>query len=214
MSGAAGPPATSAARALRADRGHETRGLLLDAAARVFARLGYARTTIADIAADSAVSRPTFYLYFRTKSDVFREVAARVRDEFIAGHEIPDVDAGDPYALGRASSAAFLAAFAANSELLTVIEHQAITDDVIREIWLEIQQRPARRVARYVARLADEGKADPAATPAVVAEAIVGMFARIARRAPSDQQGFDDLVDELTAIYLRLIGVGDRPGSA
>lgn len=173
----------------------------------MFPRLGYARTTIADITAEAAVSRPTFYVYFETKTEVFREVAARVRDEFLAAHELPDIDVSDPYALGRASSEAFLAAHAANFELLTVIEHQAISDEEIREIWDEIQQRPMRRVARYVARLTETGQAAPAASPEVVAEAIAGMFARFARHVPPDREGFERLVDELTAIHLRLIGV-------
>lgn len=209
-----GRPAWAAARRLRAQKGHETRDLLLDAAARVFTRLGYARTTIGDIATEAAVSRPTFYVYFGSKDVVFREVAARVRDEFLNAHELPDVDVDDPYALGRASSEAFLAAYAANAELLTVIEHQAIAEDGIREIWQEIQQRPMRRVAHYVAGLADEGKAAPAAPAEVLAEAIVGVFARFAGRVPADRHGFERLVDELTAVYLRLIGAEHTKGSA
>lgn len=207
---APGRPAWAAARRLRAGEDHETRGVLLDAAVRVFTRLGYARTTIADITAEAAVSRPTFYAYFASKAEVFREVAAGVRDEFLAAHEIPDVDVDDPYALGRASSEAYLAAYAANVDLLTVIEHQAITDGEVRAIWQEIQRRPMRRMARYVSRLAADGRADPAAAPEVVAEAIGGMFARFARRVPADRAGFEHLVDDLTAIYLRLIGV-DAP---
>lgn len=200
-------PAWAAARAWRADKGHETRSILLNAAASVFARLGYARTTIADIAAEAAVSRPTFYVYFGSKTEMFREVAADVRDEFLAAHEIPNIDVDDPYALGRASSEAFLAAYAANFGLLTVIEHQAITDERIQQVWTEIQQRPTRRVARYITRLANEGHADLAATPDVVAEAIVGMFARFGRYTPDDDQGFEQLVEQLTAMHLRLIGI-------
>jgi TetR/AcrR family transcriptional regulator len=207
MSGTAAVPAWAAARVIRADKGHETRTLLLDSAARVFARLGYARTTIADIAAEANVSRPAFYAYFASKPAVFTEVAARVREEFLAAHEIPGVDESDPYVLGHASSAAFLAAYAANSDLLTVIEHQAIADPAIAEIWAEIQHRPTRRVARYVRRLAADGIAHPAAAPDLVAEAVVGIFARFARFAPADEAAFDDLVEALTAMYLRLIGI-------
>lgn len=200
-------PAWAAARVLRAEKGHETRTLLLDSAARVFARRGYAATTILDITQDADVSRPSFYVYFAAKPDVFVEVAARVRDEFLAAHEIPGVDEADPYALGRASSAAFLAAYAANNELLTVIEHQAIADPAIAEIWKEIQQRPARRVARYVRGLEAAGRAQPAAAPEFVAEAVVGIFARFGPQAPDDQDAFNDLVETLTAMYLRLLGI-------
>lgn len=200
-------PAWAAARVVRAEQGHETRASLLNAAALVFARLGYARTTVADITAAADVSRATFYVYFASKAEVFAVVAARVRDEFLAAHEVPGVDESDPYALGRASARAFLAAQAANKDLLTVIEHQAITDPVITGIWAEIQRRPARRVARYVRRLAADGAARPAAAPDLVAEAVVGMVARLGQSAPADEAAFDHLVDAVTVMYLRLIGV-------
>lgn len=200
-------PAWAAARMIRAEKGHETRTLLLDSAALIFTRLGYARTTVADITAEANVSRPTFYVYFASKAEVFTEVATRVREEFLSAHEIPGVDESNPYAPGRASSAAFLAAYSANNDLLTVIEHQAIADPAIAQVWAEIQQRPTRRVARYIRRLAADGLAHPAAAPDLIAEAVVGMFARFGHSAPADQEAFDDLVEALTAMYLRLIGV-------
>ena len=72
-------PAWAAARVVRAEQGHETRASLLNAAALVFARLGYARTTVADITAAADVSRATFYVYFASKAEVFAVVAAWVR---------------------------------------------------------------------------------------------------------------------------------------
>ncbi len=212
MSGPAAVPAWAAARMVRAAGEHETSTLLLDSAALVFARLGYARTTVADVTAEAGVSRATFYVYFASKAEIFAVVAARVRDEFLAAHEIPGVDESDPYALGYASSAAFVAAYAANKDLLTVIEHQAIADPAIAEIWTEIQQRPARRVARYVRRLAAEGVARPPAAPDVVAEAVVGIVARFGHRAPADGAAFGDLIHAITLMYLRLIGVEIPPG--
>jgi TetR/AcrR family transcriptional regulator len=199
--------AWAAARTSREGKEHETRSALLAGAARVFARQGYSRTTIADITAEADVSRATFYLYFTSKAEVFEAVALRVRDEFLAAHEIPGVDEDDPYALGRASSAAFLTAYAANFDLMTVIEHQAIADAGLRGIWDEIQQRPLRRMTRYVERLSAAGIARPAASPAAVAEAVMGMFARFAQTMPAEPAGIEARVDDLTAMYLRLLGI-------
>lgn len=213
MTKAAPQPAWAAARVTRAARGHETRTLLLAAAATVFGRLGYTRTTVADITAEAKVSRPTFYVYFASREEVFAEVAAWVRDEFLSAHEIPGVDESDPYALGRASTQAFLAAYAAHNDLLTVIEHQAISDPEIAKIWAEIQQRPKLRVARYIRRLTAEGVARPAAPADVLAEGIVGMISSLGRSAPDDEQEFATLVEAQTAMYLRLLGINDAPGT-
>ena len=44
---------------------------LLDAAVAVFARKGYRRASISDIIAAADAARGTFYLYFKSKEDVF-----------------------------------------------------------------------------------------------------------------------------------------------
>jgi AcrR family transcriptional regulator len=49
------------------------RQLLLDAAAEVFSRKGYAATTTDDIAAEAGVARTLIYRHFDSKSELFRE---------------------------------------------------------------------------------------------------------------------------------------------
>lgn len=200
-------PASEASRLTRADKGHETRKQLLSAAARVFAQLGYANTAVNHITNEANVSRPAFYLYFASKQEVFAEVVASVRDEFVAVHEDPEVDESDPVALARSASRAFLLARTHNHGLLNVIEHQAIYDSQIAQMWAEIQLRPMRRVARYIRRLSDEGIAHPAASPDVIARAVVGIFSQFGSDATVDAESFDDLVEQLTAIFLRLLGL-------
>ena len=58
-------------------RGLDTRRRLLDAAERVFGELGYHDASIVKITEAAGVGQGTFYLYFRTKKDVFDEL---VRD--------------------------------------------------------------------------------------------------------------------------------------
>lgn len=203
-------PAWAAARLRRRDSRHPTLAALLDAAAVEFAARGYARTSIAAITSRAGVSRAAFYAYFTSKDEVFRRVAAAVRDEFLAAHDMVDADPDDPRALGRASVRAFLAAHAANGPLLTQIAERAGHDEQVRAIWTEMEQRPARRMVRYVRALQARHRAAPAAAPEVIAEALLGMFARFGRGVPADEPSFEALVDALTAIYLRLIGV-DRP---
>ena len=54
------------------------RQLVAKAALGVFLRHGYARTTMADIAQAADLSRPTLYLTFADKDDVFRAVVERI----------------------------------------------------------------------------------------------------------------------------------------
>lgn len=47
---------------------------ILNAAREVFAKRGYARSTVDDVALEAGVARGTFYLYFDDKRDVFEEL--------------------------------------------------------------------------------------------------------------------------------------------
>ncbi len=50
---------------------------LLDAAVRTFVNTGYSATRVSDIVREAGVAQGTFYLYFASKSDIFRQVVER-----------------------------------------------------------------------------------------------------------------------------------------
>jgi TetR/AcrR family acrAB operon transcriptional repressor len=52
----------------------KTQNLILTAAAEVIIRLGYAKTTMSDIADEAGLSRRTIYLYFKGKDELFEEL--------------------------------------------------------------------------------------------------------------------------------------------
>src|SRR4051795_12034667 len=63
---------------LRDEQKRLTRRRLIDGALAAFERKGYAATTVDDIVAEANASRATFYLHFRTKSDVILVVSERL----------------------------------------------------------------------------------------------------------------------------------------
>jgi AcrR family transcriptional regulator len=50
----------------------DKRGIILDAAFKVFLAYGFRRTTMADIADAAGISRPALYLEFKNKADIYR----------------------------------------------------------------------------------------------------------------------------------------------
>jgi len=56
------------------ERGRQSRQRILEAAERVFGEKGYFPASIADITREAGVAQGTFYVYFRSKRDVFVEV--------------------------------------------------------------------------------------------------------------------------------------------
>lgn len=59
--------------------------LILDAAIRIFARQGYAQTSVSEIIDEANVARGTFYLYFKSKKDIFNALLDRFMMEVIQG---------------------------------------------------------------------------------------------------------------------------------
>lgn len=57
--------------------------LILDAAKRHFASMGYSKSTMDEVAADLGMSKASLYYYFPTKEAVFRAVVLREQNEFI-----------------------------------------------------------------------------------------------------------------------------------
>jgi AcrR family transcriptional regulator len=62
----------------------ERRQLIEDAAARLFARRGYAATTVEDIVAEAGVSKPMLYRHFESKKELQVKLLERRRDELAA----------------------------------------------------------------------------------------------------------------------------------
>ncbi|MER5946874.1 helix-turn-helix domain-containing protein [Streptomyces sp. NPDC001904] len=184
------------------------RGRLLDAAESVFGRLGYGPATIADITAEAEVSRAGFYVYFASKDEVFRVLARRVRDAFLAAQDVPGVDTDDVAAVAEASTAAFIAAYAHHLPLLVLLEQQARTDDEVRALWEEIRERPVRRAARYVRRVAAEGRAHPVVDPLTLSRAVGGMSVEFARTVAARPASYDAAVRDVTTMYRHLLGIG------
>ena len=59
-------------------RGERTRQKILDAAEREIGVKGFSEASIATITAEAEVAQGTFYLYFRSKEDVLRELVLRM----------------------------------------------------------------------------------------------------------------------------------------
>lgn len=54
---------------------------LLDVARTHFARFGYRKTNVADIASEAGIAKGSFYLFFDSKAAAFMEIARIVEDE-------------------------------------------------------------------------------------------------------------------------------------
>jgi AcrR family transcriptional regulator len=61
--------------------GEEKKDSLIEAALQLFEEQGYHTTKVSDIVREAGVAQGTFYLYFKSKEDMFRRIAEACLDE-------------------------------------------------------------------------------------------------------------------------------------
>jgi len=196
----------TAARDIRRDLESETKETLVAAARRVFSSKGFDAATIGEIAAAAEVSRPTFYVYFATKSEMFRVVAARLRDELLDAHHHPREVADDPVLLSHASVESFVDLFVENIELMDEVAKQATSDPAVAELLDDIVGKPYRRTHRHIVRLRKAGVANPLVEEHYVARIMrtVNLAAAAEIRLRPDLRDF--YIAQATRAYLAMIG--------
>ena len=190
----------------------QTRAALISAAKLTFSQLGYARTTVADITERAEVSRATFYVYFASKDEVFRVLTERLRNAFLEAQQAPGAGREDPAAVATAAVTGFVDVYADNLAFITVLEHQALTDEELRSMWQEIRERLLRRMTRFVRRLVSEGIAHPVAPPDMVATAVSGMAVRFAPLIAANPAERPQIMGHLVRLYLQALGIDKWPG--
>ena len=139
-------------------RGERTRQKILDAAEREIGRKGFAEASISTITAEAAVGQGTFYLYFRSKEDVLRELVLRMGRRLRRHLTLAVADAPSRLEAERRGLRAFLEFVRANPDLYRVVaESQFVDQAIFRRYYEEFargwrRRRPGARSARATRR--------------------------------------------------------------
>lgn len=178
---------------------------ILVAASHVFARLGYARSTIADIAKEAGTTRPTVYAYFSSKDRIFQVLTERLRDSFLEIQEVPE-DL-PPVEIIRRGDLGYLRIYTSNIGLLTIIQHQSLSDPAMHGLWEEVHGRVNRRHRRFLERLVESGQADPVAPLETISEAITGLVMRFGQLVAANPSRFDALGQDMVRLHVEMLGM-------
>jgi AcrR family transcriptional regulator len=119
-------------------RGERTRERILDAAEVEIGRRGFAEASISTITAQAKVGQGTFYLYFRSKEDVMRELVLRMGRRLRRHLTLSIAEAPDRLEAERRGLRAFLEFVRANPNLYRVVaEAQFVDPEVYRRYYDE-----------------------------------------------------------------------------
>jgi AcrR family transcriptional regulator len=190
-------------------RGVRTRAQLVRAAQKVFQRDGYLDARVADIAAAAGVAHGSFYTYFDSKEDVFRELAEAVVKEVYAALDTPDES--DPRDRIRAINRRYMELYERHALVLGLIEQVGNLGE-FHGLRRALRARFVDRVERVIRGL----EADRETGPEPLDPPLVGMIDSFAYSWFVLEEPFDREVAlaNLDAIWLRTLGIADISRSA
>lgn len=201
----------------RSRKGAETRARLLDAAKVVFETTGFLDARISDIAKQAGLSHGSFYHYFDSKEQVFREVAEAQEEALTA--PVPTDLARD--ATGESAELTdferllranrlYLERYRDNGRIMGVIEEVSRYDAPVSEARMRRQKHFADRAERAIRRAQADGGGAPGIDPEIAAVALGSMVARFAELWLVEHWADYDLdtaAVQLTRLWANAIGI-------
>jgi AcrR family transcriptional regulator len=115
----------------KTSRGERTRQRLLVAAERQIGTRGYADTSVVSITTEARVAQGTFYVYFRSKEDVLRELVQRMGQRLRRALTLATSGISDRLEVERQGLYAFFAFVRKNRNLYRVVEEAQFVDEAI-----------------------------------------------------------------------------------
>lgn len=198
-------------------KGQRTRARLVEAAAEVFAERQYLDTNISDIAQRAGVAHGTFYTYFKSKDEIFREVALGLQEVMLRSRERFPAPPATASLLERVgwTNRAYLTVYREQARLFAVIEQVAAFNEEFRAIRREIRNGYVRRSEQAIARMQAEGLVHADVDPRYAASALSSMIDRFAYvwLVLGEEFDFDESVRTLTLLWARAVGLDAPEGS-
>ena len=197
----------------RSQKGVRTWARLLVAAKEVFEEDGFLEARISDIAERADLSHGSFYHYFESKEEIFREVAESVEERLSAplGGVILDPEShSPPEERIREALRRHLESYRKESRIIGVIEQMARYDNEVNALRMQRHQRYSQQVAMTIRNLQKNGLADPQLEPNLAAAALGAMVSRFAEMwlvQDAITCSVDRAVDQLTRMFVNALGL-------
>lgn len=154
----------------------QTRARLREAGKALLAANGLHGVTSHDIAREAGVATGTFYLHFKDKQQLFREIIAEAVAALRVRLEAAVQDVADSTDRVRAHAAAMVDFAGENREVIRILfsgdaDAAAVESDVLDDLAASVAENRRKR--------RDHGEPLDGLDPAVLSQAVVGMWARV-----------------------------------
>jgi AcrR family transcriptional regulator len=192
-------------------RGQRTRAALVAAAAAIFEETPFSEVRLVDIAARAGVAAGTFYTYFDSKEQIFREVAASVLAEMSNAprRASRSADTDPRRAIADATRAYFLCCLR-HATVARSIEQLNLRDEAVADVRRSTIVTGVKRAERWIRRLQTEGICDDRIDAWYTAMVLHTMNVRVAYDhllTGGDQEDVEHLVEAVTHVWARTVGL-------
>jgi AcrR family transcriptional regulator len=196
----------------RSRKGALTRARLLEAAKKVFERDGFLEARIVDIAGTARIAPGTFYHYFDSKEQIFREIAEAQEERLTAAPDAAAEGAEDDSAFERIRTAnrRYLERYRDEAALMGVIEQVSRYDDHVNAARMATMKHFVERAEAAIGRMQRDGIVDKRLHPGMAADALGAMVARVAELwlvQGYREYDFEDAVEQLTILWANALGI-------
>jgi AcrR family transcriptional regulator len=197
----------------RSRKGFRTRARLVEGAKEIFERDGFLDARISDIAERAGLSHGSFYHYFDSKEEVFREVAEAVENSLSAPLNSVILDPTShaaPQDRIREAMRRHMESYRQEARIMGVIEEVSRYNEEVAAVRAERHKRYTRTVAESIRQLQEHGLADPELDPEIVAFVLGAMTVRFPE--VWFVQGwvncsFDKGVEQLSRAFINALGL-------
>lgn len=198
----------------RSNKGAQTRARLLTAAKSVFEDTGFLDARISDIAEAAGLSHGSFYHYFDSKEQIFREIAEAQEALLTAPtpRDDGDTELSDLERIRRANHN-YLERYREHAKIMAVVEEVSRYDEQVNQARQQRQKHFAERSEAALRRQQEEGKAAADIDPEIAALALGSMVARVAELWLIEGWGdydLDEISEQMTKLWANAIGLTDE----
>jgi AcrR family transcriptional regulator len=191
------------------DKFEDRRRQLADAALQTLATLGYARTSLRDIAQNSEFSHGVLHYYFRDKVELITYCVQRFKTQCVERYDAIATRASEAEALARDAGDGLAATLEADAEMHRMwydLRSQSMFEESFRLDVADIDASLERMIWRIVTTSARLVGREPASTSPTAYAAFDGLFQQaLMRHLAEDPAALDDLRAGTRLLLERLV---------
>jgi AcrR family transcriptional regulator len=197
------------------DKFGERRAQLADAALQTLAELGYARTSLREIAQNSRFSHGVLHYYFSDKKDLLTHCVRQYEAACVTRYDEIVATASSAEELKREFSAAMAQTLRTDAPMHRLwydLRNQSLFEESFRADVLEIDQRREEMIWRVISRYAEFAGITVAVSPGAAYAMLDGLFQRaLLHQLAGNQDAPDDLAANVVRV-LDTVAVAEPSG--